>query len=194
MDKVEAFLRKQHKTIKEERDRVLIELGLCEKEYYQYEGYSPDYPEYEQVNGVAVYFRYVPIEVTEEQWKAIVFSVKKVEEAKGIVAKKTRDRKTLLPMRYGSSDSVNFHWNNKLDLGESKVANIIKAISGVLGAFMIIAGIITSGETGSAIPFLIFAAAAAINLLLSCSFTSVLDYLANLTAVIRGGFKFENDD
>lgn len=194
MDKVEAFLRKQHKTIKEERDRVLIELGLCEKEYYQYDGYSEDYPEYEQINGVDVHFRYVPIEVTEEQWKAIVFSVKKVEEAKGIVAKKTSDRKTLLPRRYGSSDSVNFNWTNKLDLGESKVANVIKAISAVLGVFMIIAGIITSGETGSAVPFLIFVATAAINLLLSCTIASVLEYLASLTAVIRGGFEVEGNN
>ncbi|MBP3378348.1 MAG: hypothetical protein J6L96_06335 [Clostridia bacterium] len=193
MDKVEAFLRKQHKTIKEERDRVLIELGLCEKEYYQYEGYSEDYPEYEQINGVDVHFRYVPIEVTEEQWKAIVFSVKKVEEVKEIANQSKGGPNIIYPIRYGSNSYEDYDLANKLDLGESKIANIIRgfgwffAVAGVIGGLIPI----DSGGIESIIFLIVCVLFSAIILVMSHALASILEYLASLTAIIRCGFKFD---
>ena len=193
MDKVEAFLRKQHKTIKEERDRVLIELGLCEKEYYQYEGYSPDYPEYEQVNGVDVHFRYVPIEVTEEQWKAIVFSVKKVEEVKEIVNQSKEGAQIMYPIRYGSNSYEDYDLAKKLDLGESNIATMIRgfgwffAVSGVIGGLIPI----DSGGIESIIFLIACILFSAVILITSHALASILDYLASLTAIIRCGFKFD---
>lgn len=76
-ENVKAFLdkKKEEERAKQEKERnkVLIDLGLYEKEYSESDSYSNEYPlsEWDSVTQTNVYYRNVPYEVTDEEYEQI---------------------------------------------------------------------------------------------------------------------------
>lgn len=77
--KVEEFLAKKKKEKEEQelkkRNSVLLKLGLCEKEYApEGKDYSDGYTEYhyDEKEGKNIYYKSVPIEVTDEEYAEIL--------------------------------------------------------------------------------------------------------------------------
>lgn len=57
-----------------EKRKLLMDLGICEKEYSQSSAWSEEYPnyEYDQVTKEGRYFKKIPINVTDEEYEEIL--------------------------------------------------------------------------------------------------------------------------
>ena len=68
-----------------EKQKMLIELGLCYKVYSPDDKYSQEYSqiEWDSTNQVSKYFKMVPIEITDEEYQEVKKYAKKESEEKG---------------------------------------------------------------------------------------------------------------
>lgn len=70
---VKAFLDAEQEKVRRRRQETLTELGLFEKEYAPNNVSSEDYPFWDwDANGSPVYYRKIPVEVTEEEYQQIM--------------------------------------------------------------------------------------------------------------------------
>ena len=82
--RVEEYLAKAAAADKALKDDILVKIGLCEREYSKDGQYSLTYNKKdEQVNG---WYREVPIEVSDEEWQAILAAYRKGDQTGGVSA------------------------------------------------------------------------------------------------------------
>ena len=196
MNKVEEFIEKQDKIIKEARDKTLIELGLFEKEYAPDGKESYLYPKRDYGNR---YYREVAISVTDEEFNIIL---EKVEKVKGIKAKneamresrhhKGRIVKRWLPIFAKAKDSNNNGGEEEHDDGISKKATIIRIVYYLLVVLALFAsGFLNEDFKMGWLYVLIGGVAGALPIE---GMISILDYLAELLAIMRSGYKYSEKE
>ncbi len=84
-DKVKAFLDAkidaEKKKYEEEKQKILIELGLCEKVYSPDNEYNQEYSssEWDNASSAYKYYKEVPIEITDEEYQKVKEYSKKEE-------------------------------------------------------------------------------------------------------------------
>lgn len=75
---VQEFIDKKKAEIEnnknKEKRKLLMDLGICEKEYSQSSAWSEEYPDYEYDQGTKEgrYFKKIPINVTDEEYEEIL--------------------------------------------------------------------------------------------------------------------------
>lgn len=200
MNKVEQYIEKQNKIIFEDREKTLIALGLTDKEYSPDNLESRQYSKYDYINGEKRYYKEVAIQVTDEEYALIFSKAKQVEEIKAKEAQerqKERDKasyrivKKWIPVfQKPKSEWSSPNEKEKVDDGRSKLAPILRATAWIIGVPVLILGILISLGAKSFFPVLITLASGAIEMLIFYALADALDYLAELTAIARNGFKY----
>ena len=199
MNKLEQYLAKQDKIINDDREKTLISLGLVEKEYAPDNKENWKYTKYDYKDGEKRYYREVAIKVTDEEYALIMQKTKQVAE---IRAKEEQERqkersraslnvvKQCMPVfRKPKSEWQTYGEEEKADNGRSGIATLLRIVAWTLFALACIGGIIlalTEDMTWALVVLL----ACPIELLLFLAFASVLDHLAELTAIARNGYKY----
>lgn len=181
MGKFESFIEKQDRIISNYKRMTLIALGLYEKEYSPDGKQSREYSSCEpDENGKRRYYRKVPIEITDEQWKELT---EKLDEVKQIgerdIHPHKKKTKSLLPV--SSSKST------------SGVATALRIAALLLAVAYVICGIVLVSTFGgyAVIASIVFAA---ITVLLFFALAGILDYLAVISTVAQSGFKYVQSD
>ncbi len=197
MNKVEEYIEKQNRIILKDREKTLISLGLIDKEY------SPDnrerwaYSKYDYVDGEKRYYKEVPIKVTDEEYELIISKAKQVEEIK------TKEEQERQKEQSKTSYRVTKKWmpvfekqknegesNEEEDDGKSRIASILRIVAWLIGILSVLLGIFLAVEMEIFLPVIIAFGAGAIEMLMFYAIAAVLEYLAELTAIARNGFKY----
>lgn len=191
MNKLERYLQEQDRIIREDREKTLIALGLTEKEY----GNSWQHTQWDFIDGEKRYYREIAIEVTDEEYALILSKARQVAEINEKEERERRDslsaHKTLtkkwIPVFTGSSDDN----TGSAKTGKSRAAKNLRtcyyisiAIAAVYALYCVIAenadfGLLVSALTAGFVGWLFIEALA-----------SILDYLAEMTAILRNGFRY----
>ncbi len=201
MNKVDQYIEKQNKIILEDREKILIALGLTDKEYSPDNRESWQYSKYDYVHGEKRYYKEVAIQVTDEEYALILSKAKQVEEIK---AKEEQERqrernkvsyrviKKWIPVfeKPKSEWSTPSEEEEKVDNGKSKIASILRTVAWIMGILAFISGIIIAFGTDNFLPVLITLGAGAMEMLMFYALAAILDYLAELTSIARNGFKY----
>ena len=199
MNKVDQYIENQNKIILEDRENTLIALGLVEKEYSPHTAETWKYPKYEYVNGEKRYYREVAIQVTDEEYALIVSKANQVEAIKN-----KKEQEQLAKWKKGASVAVK-KWipifekpkgefylqseTNRSDTGRSVAARSIRIICYTLFLIALVGAIIFDISKRSIIsPFVVIAEL--LGIVFVEGLASILDYLAELTAIARNGFKY----
>ena len=203
MNKVQEFLDMQEKIIQEDRKNTLVALGLTEKEYEPDDvTHSYKYSEYDYFNGKRKYYRTVAINVTDEEYNKILIKTKQVEE---INNRKERQKQQSISKRYitkkiipifekQQEESIFGNKKEESKTGKCKVATILRTSAWIIGFIAIFTGLIISLSTKNFVPFLCIMLCSAFEIILCEALSSILDYLAELTAIARNGFKYKESD
>jgi len=193
MDVIEEFLSKQDKIIAEDRAKILISLGLTEREYAPDNKESREYPKYAYKDGEKHYYRDVAIKVTDEQWEEIIKKAKAVEEIqmreecerqKKHTQAQGKPIKKWIPIFQKPKDE--FSSEGEEETGKSKIATKLRIVAWLLGIITVIGGFIA----GKFLLILISFAVCGLELLMFYALASILDYLAELTAIAKSGIKY----
>lgn len=199
MDKIEPFIEQQDKIINEYREKTLISFGLCEKEYAPDNTYSAKYPQYDYKNGEKCYYRDVAIKVTDEQWTEIIEkaqAVQQIKEQEEREAEQNRRQPTYhiikkwIPVFEFPKPAYPLEENSKQNEWKSVFSRTMKIIAILLGIVCIIAGFILMGtfdNVGVLLAGIISAVTAALPFL---ALGKIIDYLAELSAIARNGYKY----
>jgi len=199
MTTLEKYLAKQDKIIKEDRERTLISLGLFEKEYSPDQERSWKYDKIDYRNGEKVYYREIPISVSDEEYSLIL---KKAAQVEAIKAKEEEARskeatrhfrplvKTWVPVfqRQNKKDDFNNH-EEATKAGRSPAASSIRIFKWIIIIGLILAGIIAMlFEKFWILPVSGFTASLFATILEG--FASLLDNQAEQLAILKSGFKY----
>lgn len=187
MDKIEQFIEKQNKIILEDREKTLISLGLTKKEYSPDNFKSWKYPECEYINGEKRYYGYAAIQVTDEEYELILSKAKQVE---AIRAKNEQEQQKEESMK---SPKMIKKWipasvwepNN-----ESKISSALRIVAWLISILTFILIIVFAFKTESVIYPLIIFSIGMLEVITLCAFAVILDYLSELTFIVRNGFKY----
>lgn len=201
MGTIESYIEQQDKIISEYREKTLISLGLCEKEYAPDNTYSAKYPQYDYKNGEKSYYRDVAIKVTDEQWAEIIEkaqAVQKIKEQEEREAEQNRRQPTYqiikkwIPVfEFPKPTYPLEEENSKQNEGKSNFARTLKIIAILLGIACIVAGCIFMGITGGIEWIFIGVISAVVTALPFIALGEILDYLAELSAIARNGYKYK---
>lgn len=191
MNKLESFIERQDKIIREDREKTLISLGLTEKEYSPDNRKSAKYPYRDYINGEERYYRDVAMQVTDEEWAQIL---EKLETVRQIRERESREKaevcgpKKLVPIYQPSQDA------NRTDRsagnGVSAIAGLLRIAGWVLAALTLIVGFVSLLGTDDILPLLISLGSGALTLLLFYALAEILDGLAHLRAIFKSGWKY----
>ncbi|MBQ4627610.1 MAG: hypothetical protein IJB44_00890 [Clostridia bacterium] len=80
--------------------------------------------------------------------------------------------------------------NEQPEIGKSKIAFYLRLCAWITGILLLIFGIVSAIEYGSALEFLICLISTAFEMLLFYAVAEILDALAELKAIEKGGFKY----
>lgn len=208
MDRIEEYLMQQDKIIMEERQRVLIALGLTEKEYSPYGIKTYEYSQCEYVDGKPQYYRLVAMKVTDEEWAQIIAKAEQVEtinkrneERKLIEQKKKQTKlirkiapifkKEIKPSIFSELGLSEKKEKVDTEVGKSKWGGSIRIFAWII----LVAGILcfvfmdVESEVQIAVYLCAFGTWAVL-----MGFAGILDYLAEITAILRGGFTIDNEN
>ena len=163
-NRIEKFLKEQDRIIDEDRQNTLISLGLTEKEFSPDGKQSHYYPDCTYVDGEKRYYREVAMTVSDEEYALIV---SKAEQAEAIRLK-----------------------NEQPESGKSKIASYLRICAWVICVLLGFVGIVVSIEAESILNLLVYALGAALEVLMFYYYAEVLDSLAELKAIAKGGFKY----
>lgn len=174
---VDCFMEKQENIIKQEKEKVLIELGLCEKEYSPDGMYSSKFTEKEEREDGKVYFRYIVPEITDEEWEKICKNIDDIDKLNNI--KQKAKEISNIPSNY----NVNF---KEIEInGKSWIASIIQIIAWICAVIGLVCVLISCGNISS-IPYLIASIVAiAIFMVSVYAFCAVLNYLAEICNTLK---------
>ena len=198
MTTIESYIEQQDKIISEHREKTLVSLGICEKEYAPDNVSSSKYPKYEYRNGEKLYYREVAAKVTDEQWAEIVEktqAAQKIKEQEQQEEEKNRRQTTRIIKRwvpifeFPKPDPILAESSKQVE-GESRFARVMKIIAVLLGIACIISGcvlMITMESGGMIVVGIISAVTVSLPLL---ALGEILDYLAELSAIARNGYKY----
>ena len=203
MGKIEAFLKSQDRIINEDKEKTLIELGLTEKEYapdgkksYQYSNYDYDY-----ASGEKRYYRYVAMKVTDEEYALIVEKAKRVaeiEKKKELAREKeirkipsNRIVKKWVPVFKKADNEYSYSEEKCVETGKSRISLMLRVVAWILACVLFISGTAIALGLRNMLPFWIAIIAAFFELLMFYPLAAILDYLAELTAIARNGYKNE---
>ncbi len=201
MDKIAQYIQKQDKIIREDREKTLIALGLTEKEYSPNNKESWQYPKTEYVAGEKRFYREVAMAVTDEEYALILSKAKQVEQIrlKQEQAKEreqsrqsSRTAKKWVPVfKKPASEWDSPDKKEEVETGRSKIAAIARVVAWILlGTLSVLVGVFSAVGTVNPLLLLLSLGAAAVEMLLFYALASILDYLAELTAIARNGFKY----
>lgn len=198
MNKIEEYIEKQDKIILEDREKNLIALGLTEKVYSPDNRESWQYSKYDYVNGEKKFYKEVAIHVTDEEYTLILSKAKQVEniKLKEDQAKQKEQNRTsyrIIKKWIPVFQKPASEWSSpseEVDNGRSKIASMLRTVAWILGILSIISGIVIAFGTENFLPILIALGVGAIEMLMFYALASILDYLAELTAIVRNGFKY----
>ena len=200
MNQLEKFLSKQNETIREDREKTLIALGLIEKEYSPDGKESYRYPKCDYIGGEKKYYREVAINVTDEEWAQILSVTKQVEEIerrKEAEREKDRNRsayrvvKKWIPVFSKPKDTTfSSSTNEEPETGKSHVATVVKLTAWLIGIIGIIGGIIAGVSIESFTVAMLCILGAAVEIILASALADIMNNLAELTTIARNGFKY----
>lgn len=181
MDKIEKYLEKQNKIILEDREKVLISLGLFEKEYAPDGKESYQYMEYDYINGQKKYYRPIPINVTDEEWEQIITKRKQVEEIKERNWKEEYQKsqysivKKILPA-IGREPK---------EIQNSAGTLALYVMAWVIGITILICGMNFVYE---GYEFLVALVIGSLQIIILHTLARILEYLAEIVSILRTGF------
>lgn len=193
-NRIEKFLKEQDRIIDEDRQNTLISLGLTEKEFSPDGKQSHYYPDCTYVDGEKRYYREVAMTVSDEEYALIV---SKAEQAEAIRLKNEQQKNSVnsrltvkkwLPVFEAPKDgSVQ---NEQPETGKSKIASYLRICAWVICVLLGFVGIVVSIEAESILNILVYALGATLEVLMLYYYAEVLDSLAELKAIAKGGFKY----
>lgn len=191
MDKLEMFLKRQDEILNDDREKILIALGLTKKEY------APDgkknylYTEREYNDGNEKYYRYVAMDVTDEEWELILEKISIISNNKELKLQTGAERKVeprthfvgkWVPL-FKKYETYGVKEEEKKESGYSGMASFLRWF-----AFsMILVVIVLLGIGLFDIPLLL----TVIGFVLMFGMASILDYLAEIRAIAREGYKYK---
>lgn len=200
MNKVEQYIKKQNKVISEDREKTLIALGLTDKEYSPDNRKSWEYSECDYINGEKRYYKEVAVQVTDEEYQLILSKAKQVEEIKAKEEQERQKERNKVSYRVIKKwipvfEKPKSEWSSpseeeNVDNGRSKIASILRTVAWIIGIIAVIAGIVVAFGTDNFLSVLLTFSTGAIGMLLFYALAAILDYLAELTAIARNGFKY----
>ena len=170
MNMVEEYIEKQNRIILDDREKTLISLGLFYKEYSPDNTGSSIYSQCEYVNGDKRYYKESAIKVTDEEYELIISKAKQVEKIKG------KEEQAEL---------------NKESCMSTRIAFVLRSVGWTIGLIYVVFSLFADIVSGSFFLTLIALGVSAINLIMFYALASILDYLAELTSVVRTGFKYK---
>lgn len=202
MGAIETYLLIQNRIIQEDRDKTLIKLGIVEKEYSPDGKKSWKYDKIDYVGGEQKYYREIPMKVSDEEYAVIIEKAGQVEA----IQRKEELEKEREQARQKSSYMVMKRWlpifekpisewtseddKNKTETGKSKIATILRVVAWLSCIFLVIFGIASAASAESFVLALLYFGIGGMTLLIQYALASILDYLAELTAIARNGFKY----
>ena len=173
---LENYFSKQNKIIQEDREKTLIHLGLVEKEYSPNGSKSKKYDKIDNVNGEQKYYRNVPMKVTDEEYALIVEKAKQVEAIR---------RKEEIEKEQKQAETES-------STGKSIIASVLRFVAWVSFIVLFIFGIRSAVSAKDFVVFLLYFGIGGMSLLIPYAIASILDYLAELTAIAKSGFKYSD--
>lgn len=196
MNKVEQYIQKCDKLIKEDREKTLISLGLTEKEY------SPDFKETREynkcdyVNGEKRYYKDVAISVSDEEYELIISKARTVQEIRDREAQSAKTqpssrviiKKNLSPVFKLKKYENPTNDPESEDDGTSGVAYILRIVAWILMILTAITGLAALFQDG--LTGIVAIGAGLMEMLILYALAAALDYLAEIAAMLRNGFKF----
>jgi len=196
MNKVEQYLQKCDKLISEDREKTLISLGLTEKEYSPDFKESREYNKCDYVNGEKRYYKDVAISVSDEEYELITRKAKEVEAIRDREAQKSAFvsktsvvvKKNLSPVFKLKKYDNPTNDPESEDDGTSGVAYILRIVAWILMIFTAITGLVALFEDG--LTGIVVIGAGLMEMLILYALAAALDYLAEIAATLRNGFKF----
>lgn len=204
MDKITAYLEKQDAIIAEDREKTLIALGLTEREYSPDGRESREYSLYDYYMGEKRYYREVAIPVSDDEYALIISKAEQVEyieEKEKLERQREREgkkrriiRKWIPVFEKPKDDSVFADEKEQVENGKSKIASILRGVAWITGFLFVVCGIIVADGARAFSPILIFICAGALEMLMFYALAAILDYLAELTAIVRNGFKYDESN
>lgn len=196
MNKVEQYLQKCDKLISEDREKTLISLGLTEKEYSPDFKESREYKKCDYVNGEKRYYKDVAISVSDEEYELIISKAKTVQEIRDREAQKSASvsktsvvvKKNLSPIFKLKKYDNPTNDPESEDDGTSGVAYILRIVAWILMILTAITGLVALFEDG--LTGIVVIGAGLMEMLILYALAAALDYLAEIAATLRNGFKF----
>ena len=195
--KVEQLIKKLDATIIDDREKVLIELGLTEKEYSPDGEKSYKYDLCDYVNGKKCYYREIAMTISDEEYELILSKLAQVNEIRSKEEARKRKKqeqshnsltKKWIPVFSKSIDPLDEE-NNAPETGKSKFATVIRIIAFIIGIVGIICGIIT----GNILYIIISIISSVIGFVIFFALAEILDGFAELNAIVSNGFKFSEE-
>ncbi|MCD8049431.1 MAG: hypothetical protein LUG52_07515 [Clostridia bacterium] len=172
-EKLEKCLRDKDEVILNERNRVLINLNLTEREMSPKDYKTSDCPKVAYVNGAEKYYREVPIKITDEEWELLQSKLRKVAEIE-------KSKKVIPKPKHPSSLSP-------ISGGENTISAVLIGVAVTLAIITAAMGIIVAVIMESAALFFAFALSAAFQTLPYFAFAEIIKSLTQ----IRDGFEVQ---
>lgn len=202
MNKIESFLEKQDKIILEDRNKILISLGITEKEYSPDGKASFKYSKYEYLNGEKVFYREVAMKVSDEEWKQILLKKTQVEEIKDREEQKREKEQKQIQNKSIKKWIPIFkkpknEWktdDQQVETGKSRLAFILRVYTWIFGIILFVSGIILSVINETFLPFLMTLGISVSEGFMCYWGAEILDYLAELNSIARNGFKYNESN
>ena len=94
----------------------------------------------------------------------------------------------------GTSNSYKDNEKVEVDTGKSKIAVMLRIIAWTIGIIAMLVGFFLAVDKEKIIFLISAVAGATLEMLSFYALASILDYLAELTSIIRSGFKYNESD
>ena len=168
MGTIESYFSKQNKIIKENRDKTLIKLGIIEKEYSPDGNKSWKYDKIDYVGGEQMYYREIPMNVSDEEYALIIEKAEQVEaiqqrEELEKEREQARQKSTyLITKRWlpifekPKSEWLSSEDKNKPETGKSIVAMLLRVVAWISCICLVIFGIASAISTETFVIFILY--------------------------------------